>query len=38
MLASVIELLLALICLATAGHLIIRLLDAQRDSGRSQDR
>jgi len=38
MLSSIIELVLALICLAAAGILIIRLLDAQRGSGRTKDR
>ena len=37
MIASVVELLLALICLGTAGRIIIQLLDRQRRPKRQDD-
>ena len=37
LLTSIIELILALICLGTAGHLVIRLFDAHRHSNRSKE-
>jgi hypothetical protein len=35
--ASIVELVLALGCIFIAGHIVIRLLDAQRDSGRRDE-
>lgn len=37
MVASAIELILALVCLAAAGHIVIRLFDNQRGAGRRDE-
>lgn len=37
MIASVVELVLALICIGFAGHIVIRLLDAQREASRREE-
>lgn len=37
MMTSMVELALALICIAVAGFMVIRLIDGQREGGRHED-
>ena len=37
MIASAVELVLALVCIGIAGHIVIRLLDVQREAARRDD-
>jgi hypothetical protein len=37
LIASIVELVLALVSLGIAGHIVIRLIDAQRETGRRDD-